>query len=173
MQHKEMLLFFQYQRQIFGICPCCGDFFRLSDCKVYKEEKAPTDWLDRLGKDERKLDVKELVMEEKLEILKLQSKEKGRREANNLVKKVDTVFAPQQLNPDDAKVVFHPVDFVVFNGMKLDKDGKELKNIILLDGKKQSTEAKKIQKSVIKVVDKQKYEWLTLRVNNDGSIKEE
>ena len=42
--HQQTLLFFQYQRQIFGICTCCGEFFRLSDCKVYQEAKAPTDW---------------------------------------------------------------------------------------------------------------------------------
>jgi hypothetical protein len=45
--HQQTLLFFQYQRQIFGICTCCGEFFRLSDCKVYQEAKAPTDWLDK------------------------------------------------------------------------------------------------------------------------------
>ena len=173
MQHQQMLLFFQYQRQIFGICPCCGDFFRLSDCKIYKEDKAPTDWLDKLAKEDRRLDAKELVIEEKLELLKLASKEKARKEANKLVNKIDTVFSPQQLNPDDAKVIFHPIDFVVFNGMKADKNGAALENIVLLDSKKQNAEAKKIQKSVMKAVDKEKYEWLTLRVNNDGIIKEE
>jgi len=173
MQHKEMLLFFQYQRQIFGICPCCGDFYRLSDCKIYKEDKAPTDWLDKLTREERRLNDKEDKVNEALDILRQASREKGRKEANRLVKKVDTVFSPQKLNPDDAKVIFHPVDFVVFNGMKDASNGDALQNIVLLDGEKKSAEGKKIQKSLAKAIDKESYEWLTLRVDNDGSITQE
>ena len=173
MQHKEMLLFFQYQRQIFGICPCCGEFYRLSDCKIYKDEKAPTDWLDKIAKEERRLDTKESIIEEKLEELRASSREIGRKKATRLVKKVDTVFAPQKLNPDDAKVIFHPVDFVVFNGMKDAANGDALKNIVLLDGQKRSTEGKKIQKNLAKVIEKENYEWLTLRVDNEGGITQE
>ncbi len=170
--HKQTLLFFQYQRQIFGICTCCGEFFRLSDCKVYQEAKAPTDWLDKLEKDERKIDLEEEKLIEALEELKQAAREKGRNTANRMVKQVDKVFHPQKLNPDDAKVIFHPVDYVVFNGMK-DNKTEGLKNILLLDGEKRSTEGKKIQKSIMKAVDKGNYEWITLRVENDGGIKEE
>lgn len=85
---------------------------------------------------------------------------------------MDKVFYPQQLNPDDAKVIFHPVDYVVFNGMK-DNKTEGLKNILLLDGEKRLIEGKKIQKSIMKAVDKGNYEWITLSVENDGGIKEE
>lgn len=170
--HQQTLLFFQYQRQIFGICTCCGEFFRLSDCKVYQEAKAPTDWLDKLEKDERRIDLEEERLTEALEELKQAAREKGRNTANRMVKQVDKVFHPQRLNPDDAKVIFHPVDYVVFNGMK-DNKTEGLKNILLLDGEKRSTEGKKIQKSIMKAVDKGNYEWITLRVENDGGIKEE
>lgn len=170
--HQQTLLFFQYQRQIFGICTCCGDFFRLSDCKVYQEAKAPTDWLDKMGKDERWMDLAEEKLNLVLEELKQAARVKGRNTANRIVKQVDKVFHPQKLNPDDAKVIFHPVDYVVFNGMKENKtDG--LDNILLLDGEKITTEGKRIQKSIMKVIDKGNYEWITLRVENDGSIKEE
>ena len=170
--HQQTLLFFQYQRQIFGICTCCGEFFRLNDCKVYQEAKAPTDWLDKLEKDERRIDLEEEKLTEALEELKQAAREKGRNTANRMVKQVDKVFHPQKLNPDDAKVIFHPVDYVVFNGMK-DNKTEGLKNILLLDGEKRSTEGKKIQKSIMKAVDKGNYEWITLRVENDGGIKEE
>lgn len=170
--HQQTLLFFQYQRQIFGICTCCGEFFRLSDCKVYQEAKAPTDWLDKMEKDERRLDLEEEKLTEALEELKQAAREKGRNTANRMVKQVDKVFHPQKLNPDDAKVIFHPVDYVVFNGMK-DNKTEGLKNILLLDGEKRTTEGKQIQKSIIKAVDKGNYEWITLRVENDGGIKEE
>lgn len=170
--HQQTLLFFQYQRQIFGICTCCGDFFRLSDCKVYQEAKAPTDWLDKLEKDERKIDLEEEKLTEALEELKQAARERGRKTANKMVKELDMVFHPQKLNPDDAKVIFHPLDYVVFNGMKENKT-EGLDNILLLDGEKRTTEGKRIQKSIMKAVDKGNYEWITLRVENDGGIKEE
>ena len=172
MQHQEMLLFFQYQREIFGICPCCNEFIRLSDCKIYKDERKSSDWLDKLGNEERKLDTLEAKIEEDLKFYNEVAREKGRKEANKKMKKVDKIFTPQKLNPDDAKVIFHPVDYVVFNGMK-DEGAEGMKNILLLDGEKKTTEGKAIQKSIMKAVDNRNYEWITLRVDNDGSIKEE
>jgi predicted Holliday junction resolvase-like endonuclease len=173
MQHQEMLLFFQYQREIFGICPCCNEFIRLSDCKIYKDERKSSDWLDKLGNEERKLDSLEAKIDEDLKFYNEVAREKGRKEANKKMKKVDKIFTPQKLNPDDAKVIFHPVDFVVFNGMKNGSNGVALKNIILLDGERKSPEHKQVQNSIIKTIESESYEWITLRVNEDGNISEE
>ena len=173
MQHQQMLLFFQYQREIFGICPCCNEFIRLSDCKIYKDERKSSDWLDKLGNEERKLDTLEAKIDEDLKFYNEVAREKGRKEANKKMKKVDKIFTPQKLNPDDAKVIFHPVDFVVFNGMKNGSNGDSLKNIILLDGERKTTEHKQVQKSIIKTVESENYEWITLRVDEDGKISEE
>lgn len=173
MDQQEILFFFTYQREIFGICPCCGEFFRLSDCKIYKDERKSSDWLTRLQREERKLDTLEEKVEGDLEFYREQAREKGRKEAARLTRKVDHIFTPMKLNPDDAKVIFHPVDFVVFNGMKSGANGDALKNLVLLDGQKKTTEGKQIQQSVRKAVDKEQYEWLTLRVNHDGTIEEE
>jgi predicted Holliday junction resolvase-like endonuclease len=173
MHQQDILIFFEYQRQIFGICPCCGDFFRLSDSKIYKDQRKSIDWLDKLGKDEQKLDLLEDKIDEDMEFYKEQAREKGRKQATKMIKKVDKVFLPQKLNPDDAKVIFHPVDFVVFNGMKAGSNGYALKNVVLLDSEKRSSEQKQIQKSIIQAIDKQSYEWLTIRVDNDGSISQE
>jgi len=173
MQHQEMLLFFQYQREIFGICPCCDEFIRLSDCKIYKDERKSSDWLDKLGNEERKLDTLEAQITEDLKFYNEEARKKGRKEANKKMKKVDKIFTPQKLNPDDAKVIFHPVDFVVFNGMKNGSNGEALKNIVLLDSEKKSTEHKQVQNSIIKTIENQSYEWITLRVDVDGNISEE
>jgi hypothetical protein len=54
-----------------------------------------------------------------------------------------------------------------------DEGAEGMKNILLLDGEKKTTEGKAIQKSIMKAVDNGHYEWITLRVENDGSIKEE
>jgi len=172
MNHQETLLFFRYQRQIFGICPCCGEFFRLSDCKITEDEEEPSDWLEQLKKEDRQLSNREAKIEEQLAVLREEARAQGRKTAGRLVKKVDKVFTPQKLNPDDAKVIFHPVDYVVFNGMKDNRvDG--LKNILFLDAAQKSKEAKTIQRSLEKAIEQEKYEWLTLRVGNDGVIEEE
>jgi predicted Holliday junction resolvase-like endonuclease len=74
------------------------------------------------------------------------------------------------LNPDDAKVLFHPVDYVVFKGMK---SAGPIKEIAFLDRETKSKERRTIQKSIERAVEKEHYEWLTIRVNEDGSIREE
>jgi hypothetical protein len=48
-----------------------------------------------------------------------------------------------------------------------------LKNIILLDGERKSTEHKQVQNSIIKTIENESYEWITLRVDEDGNISEE
>ena len=54
-----------------------------------------------------------------------------------------------------------------------DASTEAIQNIVLLDSEKRTTEGKAIQKTIMKAVDKGNYEWITLRVENDGSIKEE
>lgn len=108
-----------------------------------------------------------------MDFYKEQAREKGRKQATKMIKKVDKVFLPQKLNPDDAKVIFHPVDFVVFNGMKAGANGEALKSVVLLDSEKKTTQNKQIQKSIIQAIDKENYEWLTIRVDNVGTITEE
>lgn len=78
-----------------------------------------------------------------------------------------------KLNPNDAKVIFHPVDFVVFNGMTSDRGFTPIKNLVLLDKKDRQGEHLRIQRSIERAVDRSNYEWLTLRVQEDGSIAEE
>lgn len=168
MANNNLLKFFQLQRQIFGVCPNSGNVFRLSDCHIYVKKKPEPDWLqqivasqNRIIKAEEKLDEKEAGIRERARIA-------GRNEANKMVKKIDKIFQPLKLNPDDSKVIFHPVDFIVFNGMKTG----QVKNLILLD-KAYSNSDRRLQQSIKQVIEKKNYEWITLRVEENGNIKEE
>jgi predicted Holliday junction resolvase-like endonuclease len=168
--NSEITNFFGLQRQIFGICPKCQNFFRLSDCKIYSKKKPVIDWMDKIDlENERLAKLQEKLDDEEEEIRKIE-REKGRLEAQRVIKKIDPIFAPRKLAADDAKVLFHPIDYVVFNGMNSEK---ATKNIVLLD--KQTTNAahKKIQESIERAINREKYEWQTLRVEKDGSIKVE
>ena len=166
---RDVLFFFAIQRRVFGICPHSGQFFRLSECKLYLKTKPPKDWLDRLESGGRRLDIAEESLEEKEESMREKARRKGRRSANLAIRKIDLVFSPRRLNPDDAKVLFHPVDYVVFCGMK---EGSEIKKIVLLDRAAISSEHRRVQDSIAGAIDKKKFERKTIRVHSDGKISE-
>jgi len=168
MMKKEALEFFSIGQQIFGICPHSGEFFRLSDCKVYQKKRPPKDWFENERLEEKRLDHYKLKTDEMRLPLQLRAIEKGRLAAKLAVKKLDPVFASLKLDPDDAKVIFHPIDYIVFNGMK--NGSSRMKNITLLDRVAVSSEHRQIQKSIAAVVAKKKYEWQTLSIDEKGSI---
>ena len=167
---RDVLFFFAAQRNIFGICPRSGELFRLSDCKVYLKARPKKDWMDKMDAIGRKLDLAEEKLEQTEESMREKARRKGRRLANLAIRQIDSVFTPRQLNPDDAKVIFHPVDYVVFCGMK--GDGP-IKRIVLLDRIPKSSEHRRIQDSIATTIEKQRYEWRTIRVHQDGRISEE
>jgi predicted Holliday junction resolvase-like endonuclease len=167
---SEMVKFFSLQRQIFGICPNCTDFFRLSDCNIFLKKKPVPDWMDEIDKEEERITELEGKLEEKKGELQVKAREKGRKLAQKAIKKIDPVFAPRKLNADDAKVIFHPIDYIVFKGMK---DSGSIKGILLLDREAKDGNHRAIQRSIEKVVERENYEWQTLRVQEDGKIKVE
>lgn len=171
---QEVIKFYSSLRQIFGVCPSCDKVFRLSDCKLYQKKKPVTDWKEKIDTEIARLEQLQEKIEEKIELAREAAREIGRRQADKHIKKLDTIFYPLKLNPNDAKVVFHPVDFIVFNGMNNNNYGGGLiKNLVLLDKNDKTGEYLNIQKSVEKAVAGGKYEWLTLRVQENGTITEE
>lgn len=166
----DMVRFFAIQRNIFGLCPCCGELFRLSDCRVYLRTKPQKDWMDILESKDNRLNRKEEKIDEIEEALREKAREAGRRMARRAITRIDPIFAPRRLNADDAKVLFHPVDYVVFCGMK---DSGAVREIVLLDRETKSPKRRRVQRSIERVVEAGKYDWLTIRVQNDGTIVEE
>jgi predicted Holliday junction resolvase-like endonuclease len=164
----DITKFFELQRQIFGICPKCTEFFRLSDCKIFLKKKPIPDWKDKIDQENLRLEKLMERLEEKEEEIREKARDKGRKLAQLTIKKIDPVFAPRKLDPDDAKVIFHPIDYIVFNGMN---QAKSIKNIILLDRKAKQPEHRQIQRSIQRVIDRDNYEWQTLRVRECGKIQ--
>ena len=168
MMSPDIHKFFNLQRQIFGICPKSGKFFRLSDCMIFLRVKPTTDWLDIIELKQNNLDKIEEKIDEKEESLREIAREKGRKEAQKLIRKVDMIFTPRKLNPDDSKVIFHPIDYIVFDGMKA-KD--TIKEIVFLDKNDKRKERRGVQKSIQKVIEKGNYDWQTVRVLEDGKMQ--
>jgi predicted Holliday junction resolvase-like endonuclease len=57
----------------------------------------------------------------------------------------------------------------VFNGMK----NNEIKNLLLLDRQTKSADHRRLQNSIEKTIERGNFEWVTLRVEENGKIKEE
>ena len=166
----DLFQFFAIQRNIFGLCACCDQFFRLSDCRIYLRIKPKKDWMDLTEAEDDRLDRLEEKIEAREKDLREKARAKGRHLAQRAIRKIDPIFAPRRLNPDDAKVLFHPVDYVVFNGMK---NLGPMKGIIFLDRETASRDRRPLQRSIEKAVEAGKYEWITIRVQEDGTIREE
>jgi len=167
---SDIVRFFAVQRSIFGLCPCCGELFRLSDTRVFLKTRPKKDWMDILRARDARLDGVEERIDSAEEALREKARIVGRRSARLAVRRIDPVFAPRRLNADDAKVLFHPVDYVVFRGMK---EQGTIREIILLDGETRAPDRIRLQKSIEKVIEMGNYEWLTVRVQEDGSVVEE
>jgi predicted Holliday junction resolvase-like endonuclease len=84
------------------------------------------------------------------------------------VKKIDRIFTPRGLNPDDAKVLFHPIDYVVFNGMK---DNNMIRDIVLLDRERRDMLSRRLQRSIEKTIESGNYEWRTISIDERGEIR--
>ena len=160
--------YFGLQRSIFGLCPKCGEIFRLSDCKVFLKEKPTLDWKDKLDSSIERLDAAEERLSAREQELRDRAREIGRVQALKAVARVDPVFRPKRLNPDDAKVLFHPIDFVVFDGMKTEDS---ISRIVLLDREAKDREQRPLQRSIERTIEKGNYEWQTLLVKEDGTIE--
>ena len=167
---SDIVNLFNSQRQIFGVCPHCDDLFRLSETKIYMKKRPVKDWMDELDLRLERLDRLEEKIEEKKEELQEKAREKGRKAAQLKIKKLDPIFTPRKLNPDDAKVILHPIDYIVFNGMK---NEEPMKNVILLDRRVKEGNHRTVQKSIERVLEHEHYEWQTLRILDDGKIKVE
>lgn len=167
---NDILEFFSIQRNIFGLCPRSGKLFRLSDCKVYLKRRPRRDWMDEIDAESGRLERLEQRLLEKEDAIRDKARDKGRKLAKVAIRKIDPIFSPRKLNPDDAKVLFHPVDYLVFCGMK---SGASVRRLMFLDRISTSSEHRRIQKSIERTIEQEKYDWITMRIDEDGKIRQD
>lgn len=155
---------FKAQRNIFGLCPLCGEIFRLSEIKISYKRKFPIDWYDKLLAEGEKLDEREMKLEETLRIIREKATERARRVLlPKLLRKVDPLFTSLGYFPQDAKAIFDPIDFVVFDGMNRDEN---VRRIVFMDHQTENRDQRIIQKSIEKTIEKERYEWETIRISS-------
>lgn len=60
------------------------------------------------------------------------------------------------------KAIFDPIDFVIFDGMNR---AEEVKRIVFMDQQTENRNQRIIQKSIEKTIEKERYEWETIRIS--------
>lgn len=164
-----MSLFEEYQlfRRILAVCPCCGELRRVSDLRLKSKAEAEKTWLDEYDGDSQKLTNKEQEFAEQEQKLRDEAVEKGRKIAEEaFYKAICPSLRKLKLNPYDVKPIFHPIDFIAFNGMTTQEDISD----ILILAREQCATLDSIRKQIKKAVEGQKYDWQVARIDETGKI---
>ena len=152
--------------QLMGVCPCCGDLFYVSEARPFYEGQKPQSVLDRLRAEERRLDCAEEKLDEIESDLRETAARAGLKATKRLLRKIDPVFSGAGYDPQDVKVIFNPVTYVVFDGMSQ----RNLKNVQLLATPPENAATEQLQNSIAKAVDGGNVEFRTLRVDDRGRV---
>ena len=88
------------------------------------------------------------------------------RASKRLLRKIDPIFSGSGYNPQDVKVMFNPVTYVVFDGMSQG----DVREVQLLATPAQNRVSEQIQSSIEQIVKQGNFEFRTLRVDYHGRV---
>lgn len=151
---------------IIGVCPCCQRLFYLSEAHPYLAGQQPRSIVDKLRAAEQRLEAAEEKLGEMEAALREKASEAGLKTAKKLLRKIDPVFSGSGYDPHDAKVIFDPVTFVVFNGMSK----KKLRDIVLLARPPETRTTERLCKSIDRAITNGNLEFKTLHVDEAGEV---
>lgn len=152
---------------ILGVCPCCNRLFYLSDTRIYIRGKQPHSIIDEFEEIERKLDLAEQKLENKNDPRNRLAVARARKRAENRVRKIDPLFHGAGYSVNDVHVIFDPVTFIVFDGLR---SSNKLEEIVFLAHKPTNQAAERIQRSISGVIRKGNFEFQTLHIDEEGRI---
>jgi predicted Holliday junction resolvase-like endonuclease len=152
--------------QLMGVCPTCGELFYVSEARPYYDGQKPQSALDRLRTEESRLERAEEKLDEIESDLRETAATAGLQATKRLLRKIDPVFSGAGYDPQDVKVIFNPVTYVVFDGMSQ----RKLSKIQLLATPPQTGATERIQNSIEQAVNRGNVEFRTLRVDNRGRV---
>jgi len=194
----ELTRFLKTARHLWGRCPSCGSFFRVSDAAISSTSQEPKDWLRNferrnaeLMEKEENLDTREtdlsdrdaevrqrerevLFRENRLErdaktrvreilrskteiqaLIRQASKEAVLRSRQTLLgrmlERIAPCFRQFHYDPRDMRSICDPMDFVLFDGLTVERQVKQITFIEVKCGRSRLTG---VQRSVREAVDK-------------------
>jgi predicted Holliday junction resolvase-like endonuclease len=166
---------FQAFSGILVICPCCGELLRVAELSLRYTGKFERTVLDELRQHERRLERKKETLDRQLDrfdakedALRMAAAERGRKRMKRLIRKIDPSMSRLKYDPQDIKVIAHPVDLIVFDG--LNSGDSRIKNIIFIARSKPKT-YRGLRRSVARALEKGKFLWETVQVRVDGTME--
>lgn len=161
---NELSFYLAEGRRVFSICPDCGEVHRLSNLSLAKKGKHEPDWLDEI--EGKQLKVVEALEEMEAKKKALQAEARNRAEMEQLPKLLEhaaPAFVGAKIDPRDVRVLFDPVEFIVFEGMNT-KDGVQGVSLLHL-GRKGL-----LLRSIAQAIEGKNLGWSTLHVDDDGKV---
>lgn len=165
----SILNLYQEMRTIYGFCPCCDDPFRLSDVELFIRSRPALTEFDRLDSEWEKLDRQIEKFEERESAIRTIAKELGRKAAQKKVRSIAPFLQKQKIEPADVKVIFNPVEYVVFRDLK----DRECTGVDFVDHPSESIPHERTIKSIDHVLRAGNIEWHTYRVTDEGLVVHE
>lgn len=160
----NVVALFQEVKRIYGICPCCGEVFRFSEATL-SEARPPKTPFDRIEAQRERFNQEVGDYDEsELEVRRAAARE-GRGEAQRRLRKLAGCFTRVMIDPHDVKVLFDPVRYVAFDGLREARP----KRIVFID--EASAERDGCQASIVKTIAAGNIEWITLRIGDDGRVR--
>ena len=157
---------FQEFKRIYGFCPCCGEPFRLSDATLFHRAAPPRTPWDDLDSERELLDRAKERLFDDTDRLREKAQRSGRIEMERRLKGLTAYFRRHDIALSDMKLLFHPVDYVVFRGLS---DG-ECTAVDFLDCEPVSVSHERLQRSIERTIDAGDYSWITMHIADDGKV---
>ena len=116
-------------QDILGICPCCGEVFRLVEGKFAFPQTQPKscEYLELVAEESKLSAAQDRLQseidrfEEKLEQQRERLRDRGRQLAKKRLRRIYPTFSGNDIDPQDVKAIFHPVEYLIFHGLCSDR----------------------------------------------------
>lgn len=163
-------------QEVLAICPCCGEIFRLVEGKFIFPQKRPEacEYLElialeqKLSDEEDRLTSAEERFKESLRAQREKFVELGRKQAKKKLKKIDPTFSARDIDPQDVKVIFNPVEYLIFHGLN-SEEGVDLVEFVSRSPESRAEET--IVECIEKTIRDGDVEFETLHMRDDGSFE--
>jgi predicted Holliday junction resolvase-like endonuclease len=112
-------------QELLAVCPCCNVLFRLVEAKFLFPRKRPQrcEYLDlvadesEVSAEESRITSAEQRFEERFESQREELMEHARRLAKMKLRKIDPTFSGRNIDPQDVRAIFHPIEYIIFHGL--------------------------------------------------------
>jgi predicted Holliday junction resolvase-like endonuclease len=166
--------FIQGGQRLIAQCPHCDELFQVLHARFIFPARDPgrCEYADLLALQANtsrlsgRLDRAQERFELEKDTIRAAATAQGQRTARRHVLRIDQVFSARKIDPQDVKVLFDPVDYVVFHGL----NNGGVKEVRFISHEPETAQQERLVKAIAKVVQAGDVGFSTLRVTKEGGI---